>query len=96
VPETGAIKNPDLAAGYTDQFLGDVFWVKSLSRVSIRSPRLGTFFRLQQCARVRDHHDMMIVGSSTVNNGDHVATHAKNGLQKKAGLERARLEVLAT
>jgi hypothetical protein len=96
VPETGAIKNPDLAAGFTDQFLGDVFWAKSLSRVSIRSPRLGTFFRLQQCARVRDHHDMMIVGSSTVNNADHVATHAKNGLRKKTGLERARLEVLAT
>jgi hypothetical protein len=96
VPETGAIKNPDLAAGFTDQFLGDVFWVQSLSRVSIRSPRLGTFFRLQQCARIRDHQDMMIVGSSTVNNADHVATRANNGLRKKTGLERARLEVLAT
>jgi len=39
----------------------------------------------------------MIVGSSTVNNAGDVATQAKKaGSQKKAGLERARLEVLAT
>jgi hypothetical protein len=92
VPETGAIKKPRPRGGV---FRID-FQAKMLSRASTRSPRLGSFFRFREGAHVRDHHGMMIVGSSTVNNTDDVATPVKKRPRKKAGLERARLEVLAT
>jgi hypothetical protein len=68
---------------------------EKLSRASIASPRAGTFFRQQCNARIRDHLQMMMGGGKAVNGANDDAAR-QTPRAKKAGLERARLKVLAT
>src|SRR5664279_608430 len=68
--------------------LVDRRWARSLSRASISSPREGDFFRQRGKARIRDHWRMMIGDTKAVNRRE----PRRGALQKKAGLERARLQ----
>jgi len=67
---------------------------EKLSRASISSPREGTFFRQRCDAQIRDHLLIMMGGGKAVNGADDAASRVF--WQKKAGLARARLKVLAT
>jgi len=54
------------------------------------------FFRQRCDAQIRDHLLMMTGGGKAVNGADDDAAHHTCSGKKKAGLERARLKVLAT
>jgi hypothetical protein len=62
LPETGHIKKPRPDGG-----VFGIGLAVDLSRASISGPREGTFFRRQNCARIRDHVSMMMGRQRVVN-----------------------------